>query len=232
MNIATGRLALIEDRIGYEFENKDLFNLAFTHRSANPKTNNEILEFDGDKVLNFVIGTFLSRNYQLNEGKLTKLTSYFVNNKHVLPSLCLELGLDEFLYITDYERNNELSRRKWIPSLLEALIGAVYQDSEDDVEITKDLIYRLYGERLELDNEKIEKILRKCDPISSLTEYCQNLHFFEVYAKRVGGSDNAPKHRGYVEMGARDYEGDVILGAQSLAKENVCEKVLADLKLI
>ena len=69
----------LEERIAYEFKNKNLFTQALTHSSyANEhrldhSRCNERLEFLGDAVLEIVTSEFLYRKYEtLPEGDLTK----------------------------------------------------------------------------------------------------------------------------------------------------------------
>lgn len=233
MNIATSRLTCIEDKIGYNFKNRELLEEAFTHRSYNPTKNNEILEFKDDKILNAIIGFHLSEKFNLNEGMLTKLTSYFVDNKSILPKLCIKHGFDEIINISDYEKNTKNSRENWIPSLLEALIGAVFIDNGEDWITTKKIVLTLYGDELILDDKRIKDILSKCDYVSSLKEYCEEHKcLLEFDEKRVGGLDNAPKHVGYVWIDGEEYCGDVVIGKKQKARENVCESVLSALQLI
>ena len=70
----------LEERIAYEFKNKNLFTQALTHSSyANEhrldhSRCNERLEFLGDAVLEIVTSEFLYRKYEtLPEGDLTKI---------------------------------------------------------------------------------------------------------------------------------------------------------------
>ena len=44
----------MSDKLEYNFKNKDLLELALTHKSAS-KNNNERLEFLGDAIINFYV---------------------------------------------------------------------------------------------------------------------------------------------------------------------------------
>ena len=227
MDNETNVLTFIEDKINYNFNNRDLLERAFTHKSYNPEDNNEILEFIGDKILNAIIATHLFENYKIDEGILTKLTSYFVDNKSILPKVCIKHSLDEKINISDYENNNKNSRENWIPSLLEALIGAVFIDCGKDWRKTEKVVLTLYGKELILDDKKINDILIKCDPVSSLKEYCDNNgYILKVYEERVGGFDHAPEYVGYVSIDGKEYCGDVVAGKKQKARVQVCKKVL------
>ena len=52
------KLVLIQKTIGYQFNNENLLQQAFTRKSfasLNKKQNNEVLEFYGDRILNFIV---------------------------------------------------------------------------------------------------------------------------------------------------------------------------------
>lgn len=56
----------IEDQIGHKFKNRDLLRQAFVRRSysqENGGENNEVLEFIGDKALDFAVVKLLARKY-------------------------------------------------------------------------------------------------------------------------------------------------------------------------
>lgn len=56
----------IENQIGYSFKNRDLLKQAFTRRSYSQEhggENNEVLEFYGDKVLEFIVGKILAEKF-------------------------------------------------------------------------------------------------------------------------------------------------------------------------
>lgn len=77
-------MEIIERIIDYQFKNKNLLDLALTHASYAHKfgiKNNERLEFLGDSILGFIVADFLVKNFEDNEGVLTKLTQKRVNPK-------------------------------------------------------------------------------------------------------------------------------------------------------
>ena len=56
---------MVQGQIGYDFKNLDMLQQAFTRRSytvENGGENNEVLEFIGDKALDFVIVKLLFRS--------------------------------------------------------------------------------------------------------------------------------------------------------------------------
>ena len=72
----------IEKIIHYSFKNKQILKTAFTHSSyANEyhTESNERLEFLGDSILDFVVADELFCNFNIEEGKMTKLRAKLVN---------------------------------------------------------------------------------------------------------------------------------------------------------
>lgn len=125
----------LEERIGYEFQQKGLLRQALTHSSyANEKhmkklSDNERLEFLGDAVLEIVSSDFLFQEYpNLPEGDLTKLRASIVCE----PTLALctkEIALGDYLYLGKGENQTGGRHRKSILSdAMEAVIGAIYLD--------------------------------------------------------------------------------------------------------
>lgn len=116
------------------FKNKDLLDLALTHKSwvnEHPKIRgaNERLEFLGDAILEFVITETLYESFpRRQEGYLTALRSNLVNTQN-LASLAKKLGAGEALYLSKGEEDGGGREN---PSLLadtiEAIIGALYLD--------------------------------------------------------------------------------------------------------
>lgn len=69
-------------KLGYNFKNKDLLNRALTHSSKSAE-NYERLEFLGDGILDFVVGEYLFKQSDMDEGKLTVLRSHFVSEANL-----------------------------------------------------------------------------------------------------------------------------------------------------
>lgn len=130
----------IEEILGYEFKNKDLLILAFTHRSfANESrgqntTNNERLEFLGDSVLGLSIADFLYRRLPSHpEGQLSQLRSRLVDASSCSRYL-QKLGLGRYILLGRGERMSEGSAKNSIlADAFEALIAALYLDGGMDI---------------------------------------------------------------------------------------------------
>jgi ribonuclease-3 len=152
----------------YIFKNKELLETALTHRSAG-RDNYERLEFLGDSTLGFIITeTLYQRFEELSEGDLTRLRANLVR-KESLAKLARALNLGDHIKLGTGERKSGGWRRDSILSnTLEALIGAVYLDS--DIQHCRTFVLSLYKELLDsLNINDIDK-----DPKSVLQELLQS----------------------------------------------------------
>ena len=118
-------------KIGYTFKNTALLEQAMTHRSCENRPNNERLEFLGDAILEFVITTELYQRFpSCTEGELTRLRSSLVKGE-TLAKMALDMGLDAVMNLGLGELNTGGFRRKsTLEDTLEAMVGALYLDSE------------------------------------------------------------------------------------------------------
>ena len=125
----------LEERISYEFKNKNLFTQALTHSSyANEhrldhSRCNERLEFLGDAVLEIVTSEFLYRKYEtLPEGDLTKIRASIVCEP-TLAYCAGDIELGQYLYLGKGEdATGGRNRNSVVSDAMEALIGAIYLD--------------------------------------------------------------------------------------------------------
>ena len=128
-------LPLIEEKIGYTFENKDLLILAFVHRSfVNEhrdviQQHNERLEFLGDSVLGLTTADFLyHRLPTFPEGQLSQFRSRLVDAPSCAQYL-QKLQLPDFILLGRGEKMSEgKAKVSILADVFEALIGAVYLD--------------------------------------------------------------------------------------------------------
>ncbi len=119
--------------IGYEFSNKNLLELAFTHSSyANEQkklNSNERLEFLGDSVLSLVVTEFIYKKLpEIDEGNLSKLRALLVCETNLSKkSARLELG-NQLKLSHGEESSGGRKRTSILADTFEALIGAIYLD--------------------------------------------------------------------------------------------------------
>jgi ribonuclease-3 len=126
----------LEKLIGYSFRNKKLLETSFTHKTyafeaGVPLEYNERLEFLGDSILNFIVSEQLYKsNKYFLEGELTRRRAFGVNNKF-LADVAQKLHLGKFLLLGKGElKQNGFENRTNLANVLEALIGAIYLDSD------------------------------------------------------------------------------------------------------
>lgn len=133
------RLATLENRLGYRFNNQVFLLEALIHRSFNferPKTfdhDNEKLEFLGDAVVDLAVGHLLFRKYpDLREGDLSRLRASLVNETH-LAALACEMELGSYLFLGKGEdTTGGRDKPSILSSVFEAVVGAIYLDGGFD----------------------------------------------------------------------------------------------------
>ena len=127
----------LEKKIGYEFRDSGLLQLALTHSSyANErgtKKDNERLEFLGDSVLGFITAEYLfSTLSQRPEGELTKLRANAVCEKS-LAQFAQEINLGDFVNLGKGEiMTGGRERPSILSDAFESVIAAIYLDGGMD----------------------------------------------------------------------------------------------------
>lgn len=128
------KISQLEDKIGFQFKNKDLLLQALTHRSyLNENTkwhldHNERLEFLGDAVLELIVTEYLYNNYPNPEGEMTNWRAALVN-ANILSQITNEFSLNDFILLSRGEAKDTGRARQYIlANTIEALIGAIYLD--------------------------------------------------------------------------------------------------------
>mgnify|MGYP000638297460 CR=1 FL=1 len=160
-------LTRLSKKLGYTFNNTDLLLQALTHRSAKG-THNERLEFLGDSILGFVIAEVLYQQFPSHdEGDLTRMRSSLVRGV-TLAEIGRGFNLGEYLILGPGELKSGGHRRDSIlEDAVEAIIGAVYLDSDNDT--AKALVLSWFADRLEI----IKPGNEQKDPKTRLQEYLQ-----------------------------------------------------------
>ena len=157
-------LKMIQEQIGYSFKNTDLLQQAFIRRSyskENGGEDNEILEFIGDKALDFVIVKRLMEYYgsyakeyddydaredfneffcEHNEGKLTNIKKNLVC-REMLANRIKIMGLQYFLIMGKSDINQDVIEKESVQEdLFEAIIGSVALDSNWNLDAITNVI--------------------------------------------------------------------------------------------
>lgn len=128
--VKTIAYGVLENYLGYRFQDANLLRKALTHRSFSAD-HNERLEFLGDAVLETIISDYLFKYYQNHsEGELTRLRASVVCGSN-LADIARGLKLYEFLHLGEGEmRSGGAKRESILEDALEAIIGAIYLDSD------------------------------------------------------------------------------------------------------
>ena len=126
----------LEKIINYNFKNKELLKTAFTHKTyafeaKTPIEYNERFEFLGDSILGFLVSKELYKsNKYFSEGELTRRRAQLVNNSYLYEK-AKKMNLGNFLYLGRGEKiQNGAKNPTNLANTLEALVGAIYLDSD------------------------------------------------------------------------------------------------------
>ena len=115
------QLQELESAIKYSFKNKTLLQQALTHKSFSNISNNEKLEFLGDRVLGLIISKKLLDKYpNEKEGIIDKKFANLVNKK-TCTNIAKKLNIKKYVYIGSSNKNLDRSADKIISDTLEAV---------------------------------------------------------------------------------------------------------------
>jgi len=129
-------IAALERKLHHSVRNPQLFIQALKHRSYLHVSSEariqsyERLEFLGDAILNMISSEWLYLTYgDHEEGDMTKCKALLVN-KRVLAQRAERLGLAEHILLSEgEEKSGGRTRPSILSDVMEALIGAIYLDS-------------------------------------------------------------------------------------------------------
>lgn len=127
---------MIDDKLGIKFKDRKLINSALTHPSKS-KNNYQRLEFLGDSILDFLVGEFLYKNCDKNEGELTVLRAHFVSEEYLAE--CFDkLNLENELFLGKSLQNKVTRAIKG--DVFEAIIAVIYL--EQGLEVARQFIVK------------------------------------------------------------------------------------------
>lgn len=169
----------LEKNLNYKFENIKLLKTALTHSSyANENKmkitdNNERLEFLGDAILSLIVSQYLYKKYPYYpEGELTKIRAKVVCESS-LAFAARKINLGEYLLLgKGEEATGGRDRDSILGDAIEALVGAIYMDSDFQVvnnllleNFEADIVYAVAKGALFIDyktelQENLQKITR------------------------------------------------------------------------
>lgn len=204
------QLELLEEALGYHFQNRYLLEQALTHRSHRvedsgstaPATSgstrlttggaaadNERLEFLGDAIVGLLVSEALYElGGNLREGKLSRIKSNLVSARH-LYQVAKRLQLGNYLRLgPGEEKTGGREKKAILANAVEALVAAVYLDG--GLTPARQLVRRLLLTQLEI--EGFERLAR-ADYKSALQEYLQGRG--EAAARYELVATQGPEHR-------------------------------------
>lgn len=212
----------LQDRIGYQFQNRAWLVQALTHRShregsgeAAVPLDNERLEFLGDAIVGFVVSDALCHLFpKLSEGKLSRIKANLVNARS-LGRAADRLELGRYLRLgAGEEKTGGRQKQGLLANTFEALVAAIYRDRGLDPArrfVEEFLLEELREGRLEL--------LIRADYKSALQEYLQARRFSAARYETV--ETRGPDHR-------KIFVVEVWVGERRLARGEGASKKAAE----
>ena len=211
----------IERTIGYSFRDKSLLRQAFTRSSwcnehpTEGYQSNEVLEFFGDGVLSVaIISLLLSASTercgkgiktQLGEGDFSNIKSKLSDKTNLSTSMA-KLGLERHLLVGEGdERLGIKNEPSVMEDLFESIIGAVYIDTDKNLEMVTKVVTRMLDMSVYADNSAAS-----VSPKNALQEWCadKKRRLPPPVYKTV--SESGPDHK-------KEYERGVFIGERMLA---------------
>lgn len=221
-----------ESKIGYSFTDKMLLRQCFTHSSyahEHGEQDNELLEFFGDSILEFVVTEYLFKNARGDEGRLTRERAEIVSKKPLLDCV-IKLGLNEFVLLGRGLENSNHVDEKLFSSVYEALVAGIYLDG--GIVPVKRFIKNTLLNEYELREERERKQKKvSCDAKNQFQEYVQKNKLGSISYQTLWkkGPDHSPEFRVAALLnGARIAEGQG--ASKKLAEANAAETALKKIK--
>ena len=228
--IISSNIELFEQKINYEFKNKEYILEALTHSSySNENKNypfNERLEFLGDSVLSIVISDYLfKKETKLPEGELTKIRANIVCEES-LSEVSKNIHLGKYMLLgKGEEATGGRERISILADALEAVIAAIYLDG--GIKCAREFILTNMEKII---NDSIKgKIFR--DYKTCLQEVLQSNGENNIWYKLI--EEKGPDHnkRFVMEVGINDTVLGVGEGKSKKDAEQVAAKCALDKKM-
>lgn len=213
-----------------KFKNPSLLHRALIHCSylnEHPEEteSNERLEFLGDALLGFLIGSLLYERYlEMDEGKLTKLRSALVDEQQ-LANFARKLNIgDKMLLGNGVKLDGGCSNSNLLSSTFEAIIGAYYLDS--GVEAVRNFIEPMFSEvATKIIESNFNKNFKSLLQELSLAKFSE-LPKYEII--KASGADHNKEFTAEVRINEKVYgtgKGHSKKDAEKSAAENALKKL-------
>ena len=214
----------LEKVIKYSFKNKVYLMQSLTHKSFDNINNNEKLEFLGDRVLGLIISQKLLEKFpNEKEGIIDKKFANLVNKKTCF-SIAKKINLKRFMILGSSHRHLERSADKIVSDCLEAIIGAIYLDS--DLKSVQRFIFNFW------ENYLNKSIITLVDSKTKLQEY--SLKKFKELPKYIFHKKTGLQHKPFFKTEVQIPNSKKISGtgtSKKNAQQNAASKLLKILNL-
>jgi len=221
----------IEQKLGYQFNSRDLLEEALRHSSyvnEQPDSelrDNERFEFLGDAVLNLIVGHILMERYpDLKEGDLSRTRANLVNENHLaIMARSIDLGAALLLGKGEIQTNG-IEKNSILAGAFEALMAAVYLDGGFKA------AFKIIENNFVPFLDKIYPTIDNYDYKSRLQEWVQEKHGsipgYQVV--REEGPDHAKTF--WVSVKVFDIETEGTGKSKKAAEQDAARKALEKLK--
>ncbi|MDD4070376.1 MAG: ribonuclease III domain-containing protein [Candidatus Izemoplasmatales bacterium] len=195
----------VERKISYYFNNESLLQQAFirsSYSTENGGENNEVLEFIGDRVLDFYVTKVIADRYGFvksqtdyfdeeedddeycikahrNERDFTELKKEIVNNK-TLANRIDRLGFTKYLFLGKSDIENKVwNQEKVKADLFEAILGAIAIDSEwnpDELQNSVEFMLQIEGFLADVEDgiDEVPEKFQQENAINTLKELAEH----------------------------------------------------------
>ncbi len=220
------QLESLRRKLGFDLENPDRLEEAFTHRSFAVENqlafDNQRLEFLGDAVLEIILTDWIFATYpDAAEGEMTQMRSALAQEA-TLAMLAQKLDLGALLRMGKGEAESGGGHRvSTLADLLESVIGALYLNA--GFEKTQASITELFRTYCSDPRQQLDAI----NPKGALQEYAQRLFARtpDYQVLRVSGPEHLPDFE--VEARLRNYTA-IGIGHSRKAAETDAARILLD----
>lgn len=165
------KLREVARKLGYEYKDIKLLELALRHRSVGAR-NNERLEFLGDSLVNFLVADILYHQFKnIPEGDLSRIRAHLVKGE-TLAKIGAEYNLGDYLALGPGElKSGGHTRKSIIADAVEAIIASIYEDG--GIESCRAFVKQIFKNRLtDLNPKTVGK-----DPKTRLQEFLQSRQY-------------------------------------------------------
>jgi len=215
----------LEIILDYNFKNSDLLKQSLIHKSFDNFSNNEKLEFLGDRVLGLIISKKLIEIYpEEKEGIIDKKFANLVNKK-TCSNIAKKLNIKKFMFLGPSHKSLERSADKIMGDCLEALIGAIYLDG--GLKSAERFVFNFWKKYLE------NSILPLIDAKTQLQEH--SLKKFKELPRYTFYKKTGPQHKPIFKTDVQIPNSKKIIGtgtSKKNAQQNAASKLLRSLKIL